>query len=70
VKSSKSCNIKEKWRDENIMVFIVCVNGNQTPFDSLEDANTFALETELGFPDVVIIDTYLDDIDECTRFTQ
>ena len=50
------------------MVYIVCVNGNQTPFDNLDNANTFALETGLGFPDVVVIDTEVENIDECTRF--
>jgi len=52
------------------MVFIVVANKIQTPFTNLDDANTFALDTGLGFPDVVIIDTDLDDIEECTRFTQ
>jgi len=52
------------------MVFIVMANKIQTPFDNLDDANTFALNTGLGFPDVVIIDTKIDDIEECTRFTK
>ena len=51
------------------MVFIVIANKIQTPFDNLDDANTFALNTGLGFPDVVIIDTALENIEECTRFT-
>lgn len=51
------------------MVFIAVANKIQTPFSNLDDANTFALNTGLGFPDVVIINTDLDSIDECTRFT-
>ncbi|MEN6553354.1 MAG: hypothetical protein ABFC34_10785 [Methanobacterium sp.] len=52
------------------MVYIVCVNGNQTTFDNPDKANTFALETGLGFPDVVVIDTEVENIEECTRFTK
>lgn len=51
------------------MVFIVVANKIQTPFDNRNDANTFALDTGLGFQDVVIIDTDLENIEECTRFT-
>ena len=52
------------------MVFIVCVNGEQTRFDDPQEANEFAMNTGLGFPDVIIIDTDLDDVEKCTRFTQ
>jgi len=57
------------WR-KNKMVFIVCVNGEQTRFDDPQEANEFAMNTGLGFPDVIIIDTDLDDVEKCTRFTQ
>lgn len=38
------------------MKFVVDVNGEQTEFDDPYEANSFAVDTGLGFPDVIIIE--------------
>ena len=50
------------------MTFIVICNNEKTESDDPKSANEYALNTGLGFPDVVIIDTETDSIDEIERF--
>jgi predicted sulfurtransferase len=38
------------------MVFVVRYNDEETEFDDFKEATIFAMETGLGFPDVIIID--------------
>lgn len=38
------------------MVFVVRYNDEETEFDDPQEANMFAVETGLGFPDVIIIE--------------
>mgnify|MGYP006874525124 CR=1 FL=1 len=38
------------------MVFVVRYNDEETEFDDPQEANMFAMETGLGFPDVIIIE--------------
>lgn len=38
------------------MVFVVRYNDEEKEFDDPHEANMFAMETGLGFPDVIIIE--------------